>query len=254
MSERMSEPMSEPVPDPEAAPALAVDGMHAGYDGPDVLHGITLAVPKGQIVTVVGPNGHGKSTLLRAISGLARLRKGRVLAGGAEIQALKPHQIAAQGIVHVPQGDLLFPEMTVYENLLMGAYCVADRDTIARRLEEVYALLPRLKQRHGQYASSLSGGERRMVGIGRGLMAGGAVMMIDEPSLGLAPLVIEQIYEVIGQLRAEGRTILLIEENPARVADLSDVMHLLDDGRIIWSGPPHEILARGELLSTYLGG
>jgi branched-chain amino acid transport system ATP-binding protein len=231
-----------------------VEGLHTGYDGPEVLHGITLSVPKGQIVTVVGPNGHGKSTLLRAVSGLTRVRQGRVMAAGEEIHGLKAYQIAARGIVHVPQGDLLFAEMTVYENLLMGAYCEADRDMIAHRLEAVYDLLPRLKQRHGQYASSLSGGERRMVGIGRGLMADASVMMIDEPSLGLAPLVIEQIYEVIGQLRAEGRTILLVEENPARVVDLSDAMHLLDDGRIIWSGAPAEMLDRGELLSTYLGG
>jgi branched-chain amino acid transport system ATP-binding protein len=240
--------------DPHPHPALVIEGLHAGYNGPDVLHGITLSVPKGQIVTVVGPNGHGKSTLLRAISGLTRVRQGRVMAAGEEIHDLKAHQIAARGIAHVPQGDLLFPEMTVYENLLMGAYCEPDQNTITRRLEAVYALLPRLKQRHGQYASSLSGGERRMVGIGRGLMAGASVMMIDEPSLGLAPLVIEQIYEVIGQLRAEGRTILLVEENPARVADLSDVMHLLDDGRIIWTGAPADMLDRGELLSTYLGG
>ncbi|MDK3020747.1 ABC transporter ATP-binding protein [Pseudodonghicola flavimaris] len=235
-------------------PALAVDGLSAGYDGPDVLHGISLTVPKGQIVTVVGPNGHGKSTLLRTISGLTRLRQGRILAEGREIQKLRPHQVAAAGIAHVPQGDLLFPEMTVYENLLMGAYTTPVAETVEKRLDFVYGLLPRLKERHGQIASSLSGGERRMVGIGRGLMAGGDVMMIDEPSLGLAPLVIEQIYEVIGQLRAEGRTILLVEENPARVAHLSDVMHLLDDGRIVWSGAPQDLLEREELLSTYLGG
>lgn len=235
-------------------PALALEGISAGYDGPDVLHGVTIAVPKGQIVTVVGPNGHGKSTLLRTISGLTRLRQGRILAGGREIQTLKPHQVAAAGIAHVPQGDLLFPEMTVYENLLMGAFTTSDKAAIEERLDFVYSLLPRLKERHAQIASSLSGGERRMVGIGRGLMAGGAVMLIDEPSLGLAPLVIEQIYEVIGRLREEGRTILLVEENPARVADISDVMHLLDDGRVVWSGAPADLLERDELLSTYLGG
>lgn len=235
-------------------PALALEGISAGYDGPDVLHGVTIAVPKGQIVTVVGPNGHGKSTLLRTISGLTRLRQGRILAGGREIQTLKPHQVAAAGIAHVPQGDLLFPEMTVYENLLMGAFTTSDKAAIEERLDFVYSLLPRLKERHAQIASSLSGGERRMVGIGRGLMAGGAVMLIDEPSLGLAPLVIEQIYEVIGRLREEDRTILLVEENPARVADISDVMHLLDDGRVVWSGAPADLLERDELLSTYLGG
>ena len=158
------------------------------------------------------------------------------------------------GLAHVPQGDLLVPEMTVYENLQMGAYLNRDPVRFEALLEEVYALLPRLKERHNQIASSLSGGERRMVGIGRGLMAGAKVLMLDEPSLGLAPLVIEQIYEVIGKLREQGRTILLVEENPARVAHLSDVMHLLDDGRLTWSGPPAELLERSELLETYLGG
>ncbi|MDX2484678.1 MAG: ABC transporter ATP-binding protein [Pseudodonghicola sp.] len=235
-------------------PALSIEGLSSGYDGPDVLHAVTLAVPKGQIVTVVGPNGHGKSTLLRTISGLTRRREGRILAEGREIHKLKPYQVAAAGIAHVPQGDLLFSEMTVYENLLMGAFTSSDHDQIAERLAFVYDLLPRLEERHAQVASSLSGGERRMVGIGRGLMAGGQVMLIDEPSLGLAPLVIEQIYEVIAALRAEGRTILLVEENPARVAHLSDVMHLLDDGRVVWSGAPEALLDRAELLSTYLGG
>tara|TARA_R110002020_G_scaffold233050_8_gene444753 strand:- start:1804 stop:2529 length:726 start_codon:yes stop_codon:yes gene_type:complete len=233
---------------------LKLEDVHAGYEGPDVLHGITLDVPRGQIVTVVGPNGHGKSTLLRTISGLTSLRRGEVTLAGHKLSGLRPERIAALGLAHVPQGDLLFPEMTVYENLQMGAYLSRDARQFDRLLEEVYALLPRLKERHGQIASSLSGGERRMVGIGRGLMAGAEVLMLDEPSLGLAPLVIDQIYEVIGALREQGRTILLVEENPARVAHLSDTMHLLDDGRLAWSGAPADLLEREELLETYLGG
>ena len=244
------------MPDPIAAGeiALSLQEVRAGYEGPDVLKGVTLEVPKGRIVTVVGPNGHGKSTLLRTVSGLTKLRAGRILAGGAEIQGLAAHRRAAHGIAHVPQGDLLFPDMTVLENLRMGAYLEQDSAAEKQRLDEVYALLPRLAERRSQIAASLSGGERRMVGIGRGLMAGGQVLMLDEPSLGLAPLVIEQIYEVIGALRAQGRTILLVEENPARVAEISDVMHLFDDGEIVWSGPPAELLNREELLATYLGG
>ncbi|WP_118134411.1 ABC transporter ATP-binding protein [Oceanicella sp. SM1341] len=239
---------------PEPDIALSLEGLTAGYEGPDVLRGISLEVPRGRIVTVVGPNGHGKSTLLRTVSGLVRARSGRVLVGGAEVQALAPHRIAAAGVAHVPQGDLLFPEMTVHENLMMGAYREADAGVIEARLAEVHALLPRLRERHRQLASSLSGGERRMVGIGRGLMAGARILMLDEPSLGLAPLVIEQIYEVIGRLREQGRTILLVEENPARVAELCDTMHLLDNGEIVWSGPPAELMDRDELLATYLGG
>ncbi|MCB8883713.1 ABC transporter ATP-binding protein [Acidisoma cellulosilytica] len=234
--------------------SLSLSDVWAGYDGPDILKGISLEVQPGRIVTVVGPNGHGKSTLLKAISGLIRVRRGDITLSGRSVLPLSPHRIAATGVVHVPQGDLLFPNMSVYENLLMGAYGERDAKQTAQRLDEVYALLPRLAERHRQIASSLSGGERRMAGIGRGLMAGGRILMLDEPSLGLAPLVIEQIYDVIGKLRAQGRTILLVEENPARVADLCDDMHLLDDGHIVWSGPPHELMGRDELLAAYLGG
>lgn len=237
-----------------AEAALAIDGLVTGYDRRNVLTGITLSVPKGALVTVVGPNGHGKSTLLRAISGLLPTRKGSIRLFGRPLAGLAPHAVAAAGVVHVPQGDLLFPQMSVHENLLMGAYLESDRAVIARRLEEVQALLPRLAERRGQLASSLSGGERRMVGIGRGLMMGGQVMLIDEPSLGLAPIIIEQVYEVLARLKATGRTVLLVEENPARVADLTDEIHLLDNGRLVWSGPPHVLLQRDELLETYLGG
>jgi branched-chain amino acid transport system ATP-binding protein len=142
----------------------------------------------------------------------------------------------------------------VLENLLMGAYLAPDKAEIKRRLDEVYTLLPKLADRRDQVASSLSGGERRMAGIGRGLMMGGRILLIDEPSLGLAPLIIDQVYGVIAELSKAGRTILLVEENPARVEDLADRLHLLDDGAIVWSGKPAELMARDELLATYLGG
>ena len=233
---------------------LALDGVVSGYGGPAVLKGVSLAVARGDLVTVVGPNGHGKSTLLRTISGLTRRSAGTITVAGRSTAGLAASAVARLGVAHVPQGDMLFPEMSVGENLLMGAYLERDEAAVARRLEEVFALLPKLADRRRQIASSLSGGERRMVGIGRGLMMGAEIMLVDEPSLGLAPLVIEQIYEVIATLKASGRTILLVEENPARVADIADEMHLLDDGEIVWSGPPHELLAREELMSTYLGG
>jgi branched-chain amino acid transport system ATP-binding protein len=242
------------VPDTAPPLRLLIDSIVAGYDAHNVLAGVSIGLAPGELVTVVGPNGHGKTTLLRAISGLLPLRTGAIWLDGRQIDTLPAHRIAAAGVVHVPQGDLLFPAMSVRENLLMGAYLETRRDVISTRLDEVLTLLPKLAERHGQIVSSLSGGERRMVGIGRGLMMGGSVMMIDEPSLGLAPIVIEQIYEVIAALKRQGRTILLVEENPARVADIADRIHLLDNGAIVWSGDPHALLERGELLETYLGG
>ena len=203
---------------------------------------------------MVGPNGHGKTTLLRAISGLLPVRKGSVSLNGRVISGQPAHRVAASGVIHVPQGDLLFAGMSVLENLLMGAYLDSDQAAAARRLDEVFALLPKLAERQTQIAASLSGGERRMVGIGRGLMMKGTVMLIDEPSLGLAPIIIEQIYEVIARLKASGRTILLVEENPARIADIADRIHLLDNGAFVWSGEPSVLLQRDELLATYLGG
>lgn len=234
-------------------PVLSLTNVVSGYRELDVLRGISFDVAAGDFVTVVGPNGHGKSTLLKTISGLVPLKSGTIRVNGSPAPA-KPEAIAGLGVAHVPQGDMLFPEMSVLENLLMGAYLTRDKSLIDQRLNEVYALLPKLADRRHQVASSLSGGERRMVGIGRGLMMGGEILLIDEPSLGLAPLIIEQIYGVIAELSKSGRTILLVEENPARVADLANHLHLLDDGVIVWSGPPAELLARDELLATYLGG
>jgi branched-chain amino acid transport system ATP-binding protein len=234
-------------------PVLSLSNVFSGYKGLQVLKGISFDIAAGDFVTVVGPNGHGKSTLLKTISGLVPLTSGAIRINGEPAPA-KPHTIAGVGVAHVPQGDMLFPEMSVLENLLMGAYLAPSKAEVERRLDEVHTLLPKLSDRRDQLASSLSGGERRMVGIGRGLMMGGQILLIDEPSLGLAPLIIEQIYGVIAELSRSGRTILLVEENPARVADLADHLHLLDDGVIVWSGPPAELLARDELLATYLGG
>ena len=237
-----------------AGALLKIDNVSAGYHGQDVLRGLSLEVEEGNLVAIVGPNGHGKTTLLRAISGLLRLTGGSIQLGERRIDRLRPDQIVAAGVVHVPQGDMLFPEMTVLENLQMGAYLPTASAGMAQRLEEVYTLLPKLKERHHQVASTLSGGERRMVGIGRGLMADARLLLLDEPSLGLAPIIIDQIYEVISALRASGRTILLVEESAARVADKADRIHLLDHGEFVWSGAGPELMARPEILATYLGG
>ncbi|MEO1194262.1 MAG: ABC transporter ATP-binding protein [Pseudomonadota bacterium] len=235
-------------------PLLTVTDLSSGYKGRDVLHGLSFAVPAGALVTLIGPNGHGKSTLLSTLSGLLRPRGGSIRVEEREVGGMPAEKITAMGLIQVPQGDMLFPDMTVRENLLMGAYLERDRGEVSKRLDEVHAILPKLLERAGQQASTLSGGERRMVGIGRGLMAGGRLLMLDEPSLGLAPIIIDQIYEVIADLKASGRTILLVEENPMRVVDLADQVHLLDNGHIIWSGAGRELTERSELLETYLGG
>ena len=232
---------------------LTIEQLTAGYGSQNVLHGVSLDVAEGGLTAIIGPNGHGKTTLLRAISGLVNLRAGRIALSGKSLGGLRPDEIVAAGIVHVPQGDMLFPEMTVLENLLMGAYLPAASAEAPRRLERVFSLLPKLKDRRNQVASTLSGGERRMVGIGRGLMAGGRLLMLDEPSLGLAPIVIDQIYDVVAELAAAGQSILVVEENAARVADKAALIALLDNGELVWSGAGAELMARPEILETYLG-
>jgi len=233
---------------------LQVRNLEAGYGGQKVLRGVSLDVPDGALVTLVGPNGHGKTTLLRCISGLTRPSAGEIIFDGRPLTGQKPHQIVARGVIHIPQGDLLFADMTVYDNLLMGAYLPAAYARAKSRLGEVFALLPRLEERQGQIASTLSGGERRMLSIGRGLMAGGRLLLIDEPSLGLAPLIIEQVYEVISRLRQLGVSILVVEENVSRSLGIAERVYLLDDGSVVWQGAPDEVAANEGLMATYLGG
>ncbi|MCL4068406.1 ABC transporter ATP-binding protein [Pseudomonas sp. GX19020] len=233
---------------------LEISGLEVAYGVQRVISGISLTVKEGEFAALVGPNGHGKTTVLRAISGLARARAGEIRLDGQSLTRARPDRIVAAGVIHVPQGDLLFPGMSVLDNLRMGAYLPEAARDEARRLDEVFTLLPKLRDRQTQIASTLSGGERRMVGIGRGLMAGGRILMLDEPSLGLAPIVIDQIYELVQALAKSGRTILVVEENAMRIADMADRMHLLDNGAIAWSGTGQEFLSSPEIFATYLGG
>lgn len=236
------------------APLLDVRDLSAGYNGLTVLDGVSLTIGAGEFVAIVGPNGHGKSTLLKTISGLVPARSGTITLAGTEISRLRADRVVAAGVVHVPQGDLLFPDMTVRENLMMGAYLPRPGRRAEAQLDDVFALLPKLQERQNQVASTLSGGERRMAGIGRGLMSGGSVLMLDEPSLGLAPIVIDQIYALIDRLKAAGKTILLVEENPVRIFERADRVYLLDNGRFGWTGSGRELMRSREILETYLGG
>jgi branched-chain amino acid transport system ATP-binding protein len=232
---------------------LEVVGLHAGYAGSEVLHGVSLHVAADEGVVVLGPNGHGKSTLLRAISGLLKPQLGRVVLDGRDITGWRPEAIAAAGLTHIPQGDMLFPEMTVHENLVMGAYQrLAWRDR-QRRLDQVHELFPWLRERGGQLARSLSGGERRMLAIGRGLMAHAKLLLIDEPSLGLAPVITERIYASIATIRQSGVGILLADENADHVASIAQRVYLLEAGVLTREGPADHLLRDQALLATYLG-
>ncbi|MBR45891.1 MAG: branched-chain amino acid ABC transporter ATP-binding protein [Rhodospirillaceae bacterium] len=237
-----------------ADPLLRVEGLHAGYEGQNVLNDIRFDVPEGSMITLLGPNGHGKTTLLRCISGLVRPTAGQIEFEGQRIDGMEAERIVARGVVMIPQGDMLFPEMSVYDNLRMGAYLKAANAAFDTNVEEIYTLLPRLKERTNQLARTLSGGERRMLAIGRGLVSGGNILMLDEPSLGLAPIVIDQIYGIIRDLHDSGRTILLVEENASRIIDMADSIHLVDTGRIVWHGSGEELQSNPQVLETYLGG
>ena len=232
---------------------MSVEAITAGYRGRPVLRDVSLTVPEGTVVGIVGPNGHGKTTFLRCISGMLPLAGGQILFHNKTLKGLAVERIAELGIIHIPQGDLIFPDMSVRDNLLMGAYMPAAYAKVDQHLSAVEGLFPVLSERRDQTASTLSGGERRMLGIGRGLMCGGRLLMIDEPSLGLAPIVIEQIYTVLTELKREGRTILLVEENAARMIDVVDEIYLLDHGEFVWNGTPAEFEERQEVLETYLG-
>ena len=233
---------------------LRVEDLHAGYEGQNVLKNISFEVPDGSLVTLLGPNGHGKTTMLRCISGLIKPTQGRIEFDGKRIDGMEAERIVARGVVMIPQGDMLFPEMSVYDNLRMGAYLKKANAAFERNVEEIYTLLPRLKERTSQLARTLSGGERRMLAIGRGLLAGGRILMLDEPSLGLAPIVIDQIYDIIRDLKSQGRTLLLVEENASRIIDLAEKIHLIDTGNIVWSGGGEELQSNPQVLETYLGG
>lgn len=233
---------------------LSVQGLSGGYNRTPVVHDIDLDVESGSIVSIVGPNGHGKTALMWLLSGLSRLQAARIRFAGEDITGWPAHRIARAGLGHAPQGDLLFPQMTVRENLMMGSYRLESSKAVARRRDLVFSLFPKLAERENQMARSLSGGERRMAGLGRALMSDSKLLLIDEPSLGLAPIVIEQIYDAIAQMRADGATILLVEENPERASLITDWLHVMDDGRFVLSGTPEYVLNQSSLLDAYFGG
>jgi len=223
-------------------------------EGSPVLREITLEVPDDKIVTLLGANGAGKSTTLNAISGLLRPSAGAITFGASALHTMRTDQIVRSGVSHVPEGRQVFPGLTVVENLRMGAYVNYRKQAVAESMENVFALFPRLAERRDQQAGTLSGGEQQMLAIGRGLMVRPKLLMLDEPSLGLAPRVVEDIFRTIQQVKAQGTTILLIEQNANLALSICDYVYVLSVGSIVLQGTPQAVKEKGQLLNAYLGG
>lgn len=232
---------------------LDVRSLRASYGQTRVLEGVDLSVGDGEFLVVIGPNGHGKTTLLRTISGLVPASDGQITFDGERIDGAKPEAIAARGLVHIPQGDLPFGDMTVEENLLLGAFPSGAWSVRTAKLEHVYGIFPALADRRSQRARTLSGGERRMLALGRGLMRDAKLLMMDEPSLGLAPVIVNEVYRHIAAIVASGVSLLLVEENFSHVQGFDARVLLLESGRIVREGRVAELLEDDVVMATYLG-
>jgi branched-chain amino acid transport system ATP-binding protein len=231
---------------------LTIEKLQVAYGKVQALWDVTLTVPDGEIVALVGANGAGKTTLLKTVSGLLRRQSGSITYEGKHIEEASPPEIVKHGVVHVPEGRKLFPEMAVIDNLLMGAYTITQSER-PQRLERVFNVFPVLKERQKQIAGTLSGGEQQMVAIGRGMMAGPKLLMLDEPSLGLAPLLVEEVFGVITEINRLGVTILLVEQNTQHALTLAHRGFVMELGRIALSGSGSELLANSNVRKAYLG-
>lgn len=232
---------------------LEVNNLEVYYGAIRALHGVSFQVEKGEIVTLIGANGAGKSTTMRTISGLIRPRAGEVVFLGQRIDNVPAHRIVRLGISHVPEGRMIFPNLTVYENLLMGAYTRQDKGEIAASLEMVMERFPRLRERQKQLAGTLSGGEQQMVAMGRGLMSKPQLLILDEPSMGLSPLLVEEIFTIIKDINRQGTTILLVEQNAFMALQVAHRAYVLETGRIVLSGSASEVQSNPQVRSAYLG-
>ena len=235
------------------AELLTLTDIAAGYGSFQALFGVSLEVRRGEAVAVIGPNGAGKTTLMRVISGLLPAPRGRVALEGRALKDLPAHRIVEAGIAHVPENRRLFPRLTVEENLRMGAFIPAARRQFAERLAWIYELFPRLKERRRQAAGTMSGGEQQMCAIGRALMSKPQLLLMDEPSAGLAPLVVDQVFALIRRIRAEGFTVLVVEQNVQQVLDLVDRAYLLEAGRIELAGTAAELTRNERIRRAYMG-
>ena len=235
-------------------PILKIDNLESYYGPIMALRGVSLAVPKGQIVTVLGAKGAGKTTLMKTITGIMNPEKGQVLFDGVDIAGLDPARIVRKGMVHVPEGREIFPLLTIDENLDMGAFTRRDRAAIAQDKEMVFTYFPILKERRKQLAGTLSGGQQQMLAIGRGLMGRPIVMLLDEPSLGLSPILVKEIFTIVKRLnREQNVTMLLVEQNAKVALDVADFGYVMELGRIVMDGPADKLKASKDIQEFYLG-
>jgi branched-chain amino acid transport system ATP-binding protein len=233
---------------------LEINNVHVHYHKVAALRGIDMAVPEDGIVTIIGANGAGKSTTLRSISGLVRISKGEIVFDGQRIDGLPPEKIVALGIAHVPEGRRVFPGLTVEQNLRSGAFLRTDKGAIDRDLDEVYGHFPRLKERRKQWARSLSGGEQQMLAIGRALMSRPKMLVLDEPSMGLSPVLVQEIARIVREIVARGVAVVLVEQNAELALRLARFAYVLETGSIALQGPAHELHDNEHVRRAYLGG
>ncbi|WP_456279263.1 ABC transporter ATP-binding protein [Bacillus sp. AK128] len=233
-------------------PILELNNIHAYYGGIHALKGITLHVNKGEIVSLIGSNGAGKSTTLKTISGGVKPKEGTILLNGKNISEVPPHETVVSGIAHVPEGRKIFPRLTVKENLEMGAFSVKDKKLIAERMEKVFHYFPRVKERVNQRGGTMSGGEQQMLAMGRALMSGPNILMLDEPSMGLAPIIVEQIFTIIKELNESGMTILLVEQNAYQALQIANRGYVIQTGEIKMTGTNLELLGDEQIKEAYL--
>jgi branched-chain amino acid transport system ATP-binding protein len=231
---------------------LEIDGLVAGYGGAPVLRGVSIAAAAGEVTAVLGANGVGKTTLNRAVSGLIPTLGGGIRFEGETISGLAPDAIVSRGLIHVPEGRKIFPNMSVRENLELGSYRRAAGNRAAN-LEKAFGLFPRLRERSGQFAGTLSGGEQQMLAIGRGLMAEPKLLILDEPSLGLSPLLVEELFALIGRIAAEGLAVMLVEQNVVQSLELARRAYVLENGAVAMAGQAAELARDPDLQKTYLG-
>ncbi|MFP5223343.1 MAG: ABC transporter ATP-binding protein [Acidobacteriota bacterium] len=232
---------------------LSMTDIHTYYGSIHALKGVTLTVNQGEIVTLIGANGAGKTTSLMSVSGVTQPKQGKVVFLGEDITKMTTEKIVAKGITQVPEGRMIFPRLTVRENLLMGAYLRNDKDGVKADEEKVYELFPKMRERMKQHGGTLSGGEQQMLAIGRALMARPKLLLLDEPSLGLAPIVVENIFEIIQRINREGTTILLVEQNAQMALHIAHRGYVLETGAVTLEGPAKDLLENPKVRSAYLG-